>query len=108
MTSLSSLRVRLAGTVLLAVAPAVAVMYWFHLPWMGFVVGLVALIAAWIGGERFVLRQVRLILSATERLRAGDMASRTGLKDEPGELGQLANKFDEFAGALQSRMQQQE
>jgi len=83
-------------------------MYCFHLPWMGFVIGLLALGAAWFGGERFVLRQVRLLLNATNRLKAGDLASRTGMKDEPGELGELANKFDEFAGALQERMQQQE
>jgi len=108
MTSLSSLRFRLATTVLIFVAPAIALTYWLELPSMAFIIGLAALGAAWIGGERFVLRQVRILLNATNRLKAGDLASRTGLKNEPGELGELAQKFDEFAAELQERMAQQE
>lgn len=108
MTSFSSLRVRLVKTVFLTITPALIFMYVFSLPWMGFVIGLLALAAAWFGGERFVVRQVRVLLGATERLRAGDLSSRTGLDHEPGELGQLAQKFDELADALQARMQRQE
>ena len=61
MTSFSSLRVRLVGTVFLAVVPAGVLMYFADkyysshynadLPWTGFFVGLVALAAAWFGGE---------------------------------------------------------
>ena len=69
MTSFSSLRFRLVGTVFLAVAPASVMMYFAdkyytdhygtRLPWTEFAVGLLALAAAWFGGERFILRQVR-------------------------------------------------
>ena len=60
MTSFSSLRFRLVGTVFLAVVPAWVLMYFAdkyyaahygtELPWTGFGVGLVALGAAWFGG----------------------------------------------------------
>ena len=66
MTSFSSVRVRLVGTVFLAIAPAWVLTYWIaertgtEFPWTGFVVGVLALGAAWVGGERFILRQVRL------------------------------------------------
>lgn len=85
MTSFSSLRVRLVGTVLLAIVPVWGLMFIAELPWTGFAIGLVALAASWFGGERYVLRQVRILLKTTERLRAGDLTSRTGLDDEPGE-----------------------
>ena len=65
MTAFSSLRLRLVGAVFLAIAPAWVVMYFTHLHWTGFVVGLLALGAAWFGGERFILRQVRLLLKTT-------------------------------------------
>src|SRR5206468_2170017 len=88
----SSLRVRLVGTVFLAIAPAWVGMYFVdryfaakygtHLPWTGFVVGLLALGAAWFGGERFILRQVRILVEAVKRLGAGDLSSRTGLSKE--------------------------
>src|SRR5512137_1329930 len=107
MTSFSSLRVRLVGTVFLAIAPAWVVMYCAdkyyaahygsHLPWSGFVVGLLALVAAWIGGERFILRQVRVLAKAVRELGAGDLSSRTGLSRERGELGDLARTFDAMA-----------
>ena len=62
-------------------------------PWAGFVVGLLALIAAWFGGERFILRQVRTLSKAAQSLAAGDLSSRTGLSRETGELGDLALHF---------------
>ena len=69
------MRVRLVGTVFLAIAPAWVLMYWFarkthtELPWAGFAVGLLALGAAWFGGERFILRQIRLLFRAAQRFR---------------------------------------
>jgi signal transduction histidine kinase len=103
MTSFSSLRVRLVGTVFLAIAPAWLVMNRYNLPWTGFVVGLLALAAAWYGGERFILRQVRMLVRAAKRLREGDLSARTGLSRERGELGDLARTFDSIAGSLQER-----
>jgi signal transduction histidine kinase/CheY-like chemotaxis protein len=92
----------------LAIAPAWLVMYFTHLHWTGFAVGLLALGAAWFGGERFILRQVRLLLKATQQLAAGDLTSRSGLSRERGELGELARTFDEMAANLGQRVQERE
>src|SRR5436305_627157 len=103
MMSLSSLRARLVGTVFLAIAPAWVLMYYIHLPWIGFLAGLLALGAAWLGGERFVMRQVGLLSEMTRRLESGDLSSRTGLGKESGELGGLARRFDSMAQKLAQR-----
>jgi signal transduction histidine kinase/ActR/RegA family two-component response regulator len=118
MTRFSSLRFRLVGTVFLAVAPAWVLLYFadefcsrhydLHLPWTGFTVGLLALAAAWFGGERFILRQVRLLYAATRRLGAGDLTTRTGLAQEGGELGELAATFDAMASSLEARVNERE
>lgn len=102
---LSSVRVRLVGAVLLAIAPAWVVMYLFAYdpPWMRFALGLLALGAAWVGGERFILRQVRTITGAAERLAAGDYSSRTQLGGEQSELGELARAFDEMADVIEEQ-----
>ncbi len=118
MIGFSSLRVRLVGTVFLAVVPAWIVMYFIdkyyashygaHLPWTGFVVGFFALGAAWFGGERFILRQVRILSKAARRLAAGDLGSRAGLSREGSELGELAHTFDSMAAALEQRVKERE
>ncbi len=117
-TSFSSLRFRLVGTVFLAVVPASVVMYFTdkyslvhyheHLPWTYFVVGLLALAAAWFGGERFILRQVRVLSKAVRQLGSGDMTSRAGLLREQGELGDLARSFDAMAASLESRVKERD
>ncbi len=105
----SSIRIRLVGTVFLAVVPAVAVIHFMGWrDWAGFLVGLVALAAAWIGGEHFILRQLKVLLNATKRLASGDLNSRTGLDKVPGELGQLARTFDTLAESLQKRATEHE
>jgi nitrogen-specific signal transduction histidine kinase/HAMP domain-containing protein len=114
MTSFSSLRARLVGTVFLAVAPAWALMYLItqktgtEFPWMGFVVGLAALGAAWFGGERFILRQVRALSNAATQMAAGDMTIRAGLTKEQGELGDLARTFDHMASSMEQRGRERE
>ncbi len=67
------------------------------------VVGVLAWVAAWVGGDVFFLRKIQFLLSATKQLRRGDLSARTGLADEPGELGQLARAFDDMAEAVESR-----
>jgi signal transduction histidine kinase/CheY-like chemotaxis protein/HAMP domain-containing protein len=118
MMTFSSLRVRLVGTVFLAVAPASVAFYFAdkyyaahyggHLPWTGFAVGLLALAAAWFGGERFILRQVRMLSQAAQDLGAGDLTTRTGLSQEKGELGELAHTFDTMAAHLEQRVKERE
>jgi signal transduction histidine kinase/CheY-like chemotaxis protein/HAMP domain-containing protein len=108
MNGFSSLRIRLVGTVFVAAAPAWLLMWYTHLPWTGFVVGLVALAAAWYGGERFILRQVRLLSEAAKRLAIGDMSARAGITGDKGELGELAQAFDSMAAALELRVKDRE
>jgi len=105
----SGLRMRLVGTVFIATVPPLLLMYVFHLEnWAGFLVGLLALGAAWYGGEHFILRQVRELLRATGQLAAGDLTCRTGLHDVKGELGQLAEQFDTMAASLQQRAKERQ
>ena len=104
MTRFTSLRARLVGTVFLAITPAWVLMYYTDLPWTGFVVGLMALGAAWFGGERFILRQVRVLSNAARQIGAGNLSSRTGLAEENSELGELARTFDSMANSLEQRV----
>jgi signal transduction histidine kinase/CheY-like chemotaxis protein/HAMP domain-containing protein len=117
----SSLRVQLVASVFLWISPAFLLTFivnqdWFweyapewlkqyalNVPWESFIVGMLALVAAWYGGEHFILRQVRALSRAVQRLSSGDLEARTGLKEVQGELGQLAEKFDALAAALQQR-----
>jgi diguanylate cyclase (GGDEF)-like protein len=60
-----------------------------------------ALIAAWVGSDIFVLRRVNALAAATRRLATGDLSARSGLRHGTEELGQLARSFDDMASALQ-------
>ena len=118
MIRFSSLRARLVGIVFLAVAPAWGLMYFLlkvthaeqDMPWMllAIIIGLLSLGAAWFGGERYVLRQVRELYRAARQLAAGDLSSRTGLAHERSELGDLARTFDNLASSLESRVKERE
>ncbi len=66
-------------------------------------VAVLALAAAWAGGDLFILRQVQALVHATQRLSAGDLSARTGLPPAEGELSQLAQTFDRMAAALEQR-----
>ena len=67
------------------------------------VVTLLMLVAAWIGSNLLVLRQVNALVSATQLLRAGDLSARAGLPSGSGELDHLASAFDAMAEALEQR-----
>jgi signal transduction histidine kinase/ActR/RegA family two-component response regulator len=110
MTQFTSLRARLVGTVFVALVPAWVVMYLFAYdpPWVRFGAGILALIAAWLGGEHFILRQVRTILRTTRLLASGDLTARTGLDFETGELGDLARDIDKMAATLQQKARERE
>ncbi len=66
--------------------------------WLALLVGL-----AWWATERFVLRDVRALLAATERVGAGDLSVRTGRPGGDDELGRLAGSFDAMAARLEER-----
>ncbi len=67
------------------------------------VVAGLALAVAWIGGDVFLLRRIRVLLRATERLSNGDLSARTGIPYSPEELSHLAHAFDQMAATLQQR-----
>ncbi len=122
----SSVRMQLVASVFVAVAPALVLTYvvnqeWFwqfapdwlrpyatDVPWVSFAIGLIALIAAWFGGEHFILRQVRAMSRAARQLAKGNLTARTGLHDVEGELGELAKTLDEMAAAMQVRAREQD
>ncbi len=122
----STVRMQLVTSVFVAIAPVLVLTYvitqpWFwriapewmriyfvDVPWVGLTIGMLALAAAWLGGELFILRQVRALAEAAKRLGTGDLSSRTGLQDSPGEFGQLAETFDSMAAALQQRALERE
>lgn len=63
------------------------------------------LVGAWYGAGWFMLRKVRALLRAADRVRAGDLNARTGVRYGGEELSQLAQAFDDMASALQQREQ---
>lgn len=67
--------------------------------WLAFVAGL-ALVGAWLGADRFVLRRLDAVTAAARRLAGGDLAARTGLPSESDEIGELAGAFDGMADVL--------
>jgi signal transduction histidine kinase/HAMP domain-containing protein/ActR/RegA family two-component response regulator len=100
----STVRMQLVGSVFLLITPALLLMYIFDLPMRGFVVGLLALAASWFGGEHFILRQVRVLSQAAQRLASGDLSVRTGVAASGNELSQLAETFDRMAASLQKHV----
>ena len=116
----------LVASVFIAIAPALALTYivnqtWFwqfapdwlkqyaiSVPWTSFTVGLLALGAAWFGGEFFSLRQVRALSAAAQRFTKGELNARTGLEHTEDEFGQLAEVFDKMANSLQPRIDERE
>lgn len=62
--------------------------------------GVLALAAAWMFGDRFILRGVRALVYGTERLKAGDLTGRIEVTGRD-ELGTLAVRFNEMADGLQ-------
>jgi PAS domain S-box-containing protein len=74
----------------------------FHFGGLG-VVTLLGVATAWIGSEFLLLRRLRALVAAANRLRLGDLSVRTGVPHGPGELNQLARAFDEMASALRVR-----
>jgi PAS domain S-box-containing protein len=51
--------------------------------------------------EFSVLKPVKTLLRATQRLSSGDLKARIGMTDQQDELGRLASSFDEMADSLE-------
>ena len=67
------------------------------------IVTLLAIAAAWVGGDVLVLRRVRALLDATRQVEAGNLAARTHVRYGSDEVGKLAHAFDQMAEMLQTR-----
>ncbi len=87
-----------------ALAPARAAL-WASLPFLA-VAAVVALGAAWLGGERLIVRPARALAAAAVRMGQGDLGARTGLPHDGGTMGRLARAFDEMAESLAERTAQ--
>jgi PAS domain S-box-containing protein len=68
-------------------------------------VTVLALTAAWVGGDIFLTRKVQSLVQTAQKLQRGDLSARTDLADDTGELGHLARAFDEMAAAIAAREQ---
>ena len=64
-----------------------------------------ALGSAWIAADLLVLRGVRRLLRATQKLAAGDLRTRAGHFRGGGELHELAQAFDSMALSLEQQNQ---
>ncbi len=61
-----------------------------------------ALVAAWVGSNAFILRRIKALSCAAIRLGNGNLTARTGLPYRSDELGQLAQTFDNMADSLEN------
>jgi two-component system cell cycle sensor histidine kinase/response regulator CckA len=60
-------------------------------------------IMAWIAADLFVIRDVKALLGATERLADGDLSTRVMVPSSKGELNDLAVRFNDLARRLEER-----
>ncbi|MBI4525993.1 MAG: GAF domain-containing protein [Deltaproteobacteria bacterium] len=70
------------------------------------IVGFLALLAAWFGGDLFILKELNGLVGATKALAEGDLTTRAGPVYRQGELGHLARSFDVMADSLEQRTAQ--
>jgi PAS domain S-box-containing protein len=95
--------------VLLMIGIPTAVAYAYanrHLQANVFLAGLMVLLGlamAWLAADLFVIRDVKALLSATERLADGDLSTRAPRLTSGGELGALAERFNDMARRLEQR-----
>ncbi len=75
---------------------------WRNLFWLA-AVALLALAAARFGGTIFIIQPVAKLLEVTRSLTGGDLTARTVAPYRPGELGMLAQAFDQMADSIQER-----
>jgi PAS domain S-box-containing protein len=64
---------------------------------------ILALMMAWIAADLFVIRDVRDLVSATQRIATGDLSARVPTRSGGGELHDLADTFNDMALRLEER-----
>ena len=70
--------------------------------------GLLAAAAAVFVGNRFIIRPINDIVSVIERWAGGDIAVRTGIRDQYSGIGQVGTAVDELLDELERRRAQAE
>lgn len=66
------------------------------------IVATLGVLLAWTVGDKFVLRRIKALATAANRLAEGDLTARSGLPHgEKEEISQLAFVFDRMASGLQ-------
>ena len=75
------------------------------LTYLGLLLVMLALtvMMAWIAADLFVIRDVKALLGATERLADGDLSTRVVVPSSTGELNDLAVRFNDLARRLEER-----
>jgi signal transduction histidine kinase/CheY-like chemotaxis protein len=71
-------------------------------------VTVLALAAAWSGGELFLLRRIRTLLQATRQVAAGNLDAHGDSSGGRGELAELAGAFDHMTVMLRERRDEHE
>ncbi len=74
----------------------------FNLTILG-TVALLALAAAWLYADHYILHPIGALLASTRRVGSGDLSARAGIAQGSPELQQLAQAFDEMATSLQQQ-----
>ena len=67
------------------------------------IIAVAALLAAWFGAEKVILKPVKAMVKATREFAAGNLRARTGMSSGRDELSQLASGFDRMAEKLEQR-----
>jgi signal transduction histidine kinase len=67
------------------------------------IIAVAALLAAWFGAEKVIVKPVNAIVKATRDFAAGHLSARTGMSGGLDELNQLASAFDQMAEKLEQR-----
>jgi PAS domain S-box-containing protein len=70
--------------------------------------GIGAFVAAWFAAEFLVLRGVRRLLGATQRVAAGELGARAGRLSGGGEFRELAQAFDSMATSLEIQREERD
>jgi signal transduction histidine kinase len=67
------------------------------------IIAVAALLAAWFGAEKLIVKPVNAMVKATREFAAGNLSARTAMSGGRDELSQLASAFDQMAEKLEQR-----
>jgi signal transduction histidine kinase len=67
------------------------------------IVVFLVMVFVWLLGDVLIIRQAKSLVHATQKLAEGDLTVRSGVTYTVGELGQLAQSFDNMADEISER-----